>query len=75
MQTFCDSFASRVRNASHLTEQGGATEDKYLQYVYRTLGTPKAMKYDDFDSHPLANAFARHIKVALAAVNSSDCDF
>lgn len=39
-------------------------DDKHVQYMYRTLGTPKLLGYDmkEFDSLPLASTFGRKIK-------------
>ena len=39
-------------------------DDKYVQYMYRTLGTPKLLGYDmkEFDSLPLASTYGRKIK-------------
>lgn len=36
-----------------------------MQYIYKTLGTPKPMDYPDFDLLPLAQYYGRHIVVSL----------
>lgn len=44
-------------------EQDGGSEEKQMQYIYRTLGTPKVMGYDNFDTLPHSQLFGRFIKV------------
>ena len=39
----------------------GANEQKHLQYLYRTLGTPKKEGYRNFQDLPLAGVYGRHI--------------
>jgi hypothetical protein len=38
-------------------------EEKYMQYVFKILGTPKIMQYNEFSNLPRANTFGTHIKV------------
>lgn len=48
------------------SQQNAAAEDKQVQYVYKTLGTPKPMDYADFDALPLAQYYGRHIVVSAS---------
>ena len=45
--------------------QNASAEDKQVQYIYKTLGTPKPMDYPDFDLLPLAQYYGRHIVVSV----------
>lgn len=50
--------------------QNASAEDKQVQYIYKTLGTPKPMDYPDFDLLPLAQYYGRHIVVSVNFLNS-----
>ncbi len=39
----------------------GSSEEKHMQYIYRTLGTPKKEGYKSFSNLPLAAKYGRHI--------------
>ena len=39
----------------------GSNESKHVQYIYRTLGTPKKEGYKTFSNLPLATKYGRHI--------------
>jgi serine/threonine protein kinase len=39
----------------------GESEQKHVQYIYRTLGTPKKEGYKNFQNLPLAGTYGRHI--------------
>lgn len=43
--------------------QNATSEEKQVQYIYRTLGTPKTMGYADFDALPLATLYGKAIVV------------
>ena len=48
----------------------GSTDEKHLQYLFCTLGTPKAMGYTDFNELPLAGVYGGQIVVSQCQYES-----
>ena len=41
--------------------KAGKTDEKYVQHLYKVLGTPKALKYKSFERLPAASVYGRSI--------------
>jgi hypothetical protein len=42
--------------------KAGSSDEKHVQYMYCTLGTPRAVGYGGFKDLPLSNSFGGHIQ-------------
>ena len=45
-------------------QQAASTDEKHVQYIFCTLGTPRALGYTDWGELPLAESLGSHIKVS-----------
>lgn len=48
--------------------QTALTDEKHVQYIFCTLGTPRAMGYGDWSELPFADSLGSHIKVCHCVV-------
>ena len=45
-------------------QQAASTDEKHVQYIFCTLGTPRALGYSDWGELPFAESLGSHIKVS-----------